>query len=129
MYRRLKKAQMMYRKQVKRTAKYRKRCQRVRAKKGSVPSPFQTPRTKVLSTLKKSHSEIRKKTFVWRGSSFTASAQPVKMQVCSRKAVVYTSNSRKLTEEVQITQSKFQPDKSTLQQAVWEHPQFELPQK
>lgn len=113
-YRRLKKAQMMYRKRVKLTAKYRKQCQRMRAKKASVPSPFQTPRTKVLSTLKKSHSEVRKRLLF----GVSQLQHNLKMQVCSRQAVVFTSNSTKLTEEVQITQTKFQLDKSTQQQVV-----------
>lgn len=51
----------MYRKQVKLAAKYRKRCQRMREKKESWPSPFQTPKTKVRIILKKSHSEVRKR--------------------------------------------------------------------
>jgi len=60
-YRRLEKAERMYRRQVTLTAKYRKQCQRNREKRESVPSPFQTPRTRVRLTLKKSHTEVRKR--------------------------------------------------------------------
>ena len=60
-YRRLEKAQALYRRQVTLTTKYKKQCQRMREKKEISPSPLQTPRTRVRITLRKSAAKVRKR--------------------------------------------------------------------